>query len=474
MIGDVVVCIGQTSIGVGRAMRKVLNDYPVCSNGYEMQFLFVDDYGLEEKNPDPADNVHRCQRCAYTWEEGYNNGHTGVVDKINMLLEKCDNPGSIFVIYGAAQSLGSGLCCYLSEYIANNLPGLTFVNIGLLPYVRSGGLDAFNILMSSYASGIYANSRMLRRLDDTDYILHSIGMDECESLGPECSYTCLASDIAALLLDRTRCASISIPSRILDIRSSLWSPVMHTLKTNLRGSKKTIKRDIDRNSASFGGSDIDRCLRLMTMNLHSLHLSSYPSFPSSTGNAAHPLTSIEDARLIAISPFKHIIQMASSLPQQRYCDIVAHWESPGDKSKQTVGHPSSCAERVLTMIQSSTPGVTWPSCIPQLTTCDKGVPYQSGGEGSRGGISSEREVSVASVCFASPYAKSILKADVIPLARKCRQVGAFASSRWVHACTNLNTIQHSPPSRESCYCFLRCRDDDIDLAIAELTDWFQY
>jgi hypothetical protein len=501
-----VVCIGQAAIGVGRALRKVLNDIPMCTNGYDMQFLFVDDYGLEDSNPDPADIFHRCERCAYTWEEGYKNGYSGVVDKINQLLENCDNPGSFFIIYGAAESLGSGLCSFLSEYVANNLPGLTLVNIGLLPHVSCGGLDALNIVMSSYASGLYANSRLLRRLDDSDYILQSIGMHESVSAGLECAYSCVAADTAALMLDPSRCTAISFPSRILDVRSSLWSPVMQTLQSSLSASKKPAasKRDVDRAGSGAEGSAIDRCFRLMTMNLHSLHLSSRPPLPSPrAGTEANTTATIDDARVIAIAPSELSPGQAAAshaapaythtaLLQQRYCDVVAVWEGAGGGDRQRQGGSAHgggllpSGARVMAMIQSSTPGVAWPTHIPQHTICDHRVPYQGGGGGSEGVISGgcgrNSDVSVAVMCFASAYAKHILKEDALPRAQKCRAVGAFASSRsstvfsltclraaYIFSLFALKPLSMLSNTDHGFVC--SCRDEDFDLAMAELNDW---
>lgn len=482
MVGDIVVCIGQMAIGVGRVLRRILREKPFISNGYFIQFLFVDDNYLEDPNPDPHDIIHRLDRCVLTWEDGYKSGYNGVANCINGLLENCDNPGTLFVLYSAAESLGSGVCCFLSEYMANNLPGLTLVNVGLLPHHCAGGLDAYNVVMSSYASGLYSNSRMLRKLDDSEHILQSMGLNESSTAGYEYIYACVAADISALLLDPSRCTSICFSTRIADVRSSLWKSVVTSTKTKSKPlSTSSSRTGCDKDNSS--SSSVDRALRHMTMNIHSLHTSSFPPFPvpapAGLNTPAIPLAFIQEARVVLLSPRKLVKNRSegassrtspanSTLLSQKYSDVVATiWDankthSSGSSSSSTHSHihstssgynasvfrsvvqggsGGSAGSRLVTMLQGCSPGVTWPDSIYQHTVCDTQIPFPSSksethdtgilssGRSRGGGASAEQDSSLAAIYFLSPYAGRILGGDVLPRAEKCRQVGAFSYSR---------------------------------------------
>ena len=450
------LCIGQMSIGVGRALRCILQDQPILVNGYKFQFLFIDDYGLEEPHCSPSDLFHRFDAGIYTWENGYNSGYAGVTEKLHTMLENCDNPTGVYIIYDAAGHLGSGLCCFLSEYIANNLPGLLLTTIGIVPHICAGGLAASNIMLSSYASGLYADCRLLRKLDDSEYILKSAGVLDHPVAGYDFIYTAVAADIVGLLLDAMGCAALCAGrGTIVDVRSSLWSAALNPLKMryscpSARGGRGEGPRTGVRPSRGDTTTDMDKTLRLMTMNIHSLHISTYPPFqsPHTSSTVTGIPAVISQASLVCLTSHRHGSHQhpssytPSPLLREQFVDVVAVWEKSSESGTPCRLYDTETSlpggGRLLSMLYGCTGGVQWPERLQQHRLCDGRTTYRSeaGGGSERGRTSSGQTmggvVNIATVCFTSPYARSILKGDFLARVERSQRMSAFFFDRSVN------------------------------------------
>jgi hypothetical protein len=380
-----VICIGQNSEGIGKEINRIS-----CStdNLYPHQYLYIND----------SSEIHRCMvkspdthfsflDKAHRWDEAYSNGHR-LVDVIISKIENSDSPRALTLLYDANTALGSGVSKYLTHFTANSLPGLTIFNIGILPHFYRGGLSGMQTIMAMESGLSHQCFCFLRCLNDNEYLLNSNGVSS-QSVGLDPLYTAIASDLSHLLLDPSMPLSfpettpqypqtIFRPTNLLDIRSSRWA-------TSLR---KYLQRKPKESGTS--SNSLERTLRKLCVNLHSLHLSSTLCSQSSLQTSTSSQSSVTVSRAV-ISCFSG---------------------GGAGPSEELSSHRAADFSRLSTMLQGACPGVAWPESVPPR--------YSHGRE------KKEQEEDIA-LLFTSPYSDHLLSLCHQD-AQASRRVGAYRNS----------------------------------------------
>lgn len=389
MIGDVIVSIGQNSIGISHEIEKISHTFDSI---YHPQHLHIDDSSipLQTRGKSSCHRFHSFQHRASHWYESYHHDSaSNLMNTLYTMIESCDNPQTITILYDATTGLGSGLTKYLHDEVSTTLPGLVITSIGILPHFYHGGLNSIHTIMALQSGFEHQSNNFLRCLNDTEYILDSHGIySHCTTLEP--IYALIASDLYYLLPDPllhntfTDCI-IHTPSShfrsnsLKDIRSSLWI--------------STIKRFTSHNSKSKRSSEVsdvvnwEKVLRNLSINLHSLHTSS-PLFAPA-------------------SQYSTSIQKSLSISQA----IIASYHS-GDYLSSTQQPAPAELGRLTKILQGATPGLNWSS---------SSIPYQSSCQGRKKLIKPE-----LALYFASPYSDHLLEQSYQD-AVNCRKYGAYAS-----------------------------------------------
>jgi hypothetical protein len=397
MNGDVVVCIGENSIGIGQEMARTTSLSHNSTSLYHHQYIYAHDQCESSKWSRKQDSFQFVQK-AYRWQDAYENGNA-ITDCLLAKIENCDSPRTMTLIYDASTALGSGLSKYLTHFITTSFPGLTISNVGILPHLHRGGFSGLHTVMAIESALSHHSHCFLRCLNDSEYLLDSSGIfSQC--IGLESLYSATASDLIPLLSDSFLLHSFTDTSpsllplpistntgpfrsvNLLDIRSSQWVSSLQ------RFIPKKNKSRTSEESVTQAARNSEKILRHLSMNLHSLHLSSLLLSQTSKSNSSHrSLLSVSRATFFTSQPLS------------------------GDRNREASLTDFS---RLNTVLQGATPGVIWPGTIPHHSTREESKDLKEFAQ----------EMAMAALCFASPYADHLLKVSYQD-AVASRKVGAF-------------------------------------------------
>jgi hypothetical protein len=375
MDGDLVICIGENSLGVGRELERAMPPAQSRASLYQPQYLYVHDQSLQMPFTKKQDSFQFIEK-AYRWQEAYENSKL-MTDCILSKIENCDSPRTLTLIYDATTALGSGVSKYLTNFITNALPGLTISTVGILPHLFRGGFSALHTVMAVESALSHQCNCLLRCLNDSEYILDSNGLySQCIGLEP--LYSATASDLMSLLSDSDPLLPTSVgiataPFRsvnLLDIRTSRWPSSLQRFS-----QKKSKSKTSAEGAAPALNSSAEKMLRHLSINLHSLHLSSTLLSPSAK-------TVSSDRSLFSVSRAELSISSTAS-----------------NRNPEAAAQTATGLSRLNTVLQGATPGVIWPESIP----------HRSPSEGFRNSKESEQERAIAALCFTSPYADHLLE-----------------------------------------------------------------
>jgi hypothetical protein len=328
MVGDLVICIGQNSEGIGKEISRISSS---IESTYPHQYLFIDDSSqIHHPTAKNTDSHFSFLNKAHRWDEAYSTGHL-LIDCILSKIENCDSPRALTLLYDANTGLGSGLSKYLTHFTADSLPGLSISNIGILPHFFRGGISAIQTIMAMESALNHQCQCYLRCLKDNEYLLDSNGISS-QSVGLSHIYTAIASDLSHLLPDPSMPYSFQAVTppqthfrsvNLLDIRSSRWA-------TSLRKySQKKPKQ------SAISSNSFEKILRQLCVNLHSLHVSSTLLSQTSPQSSSSSQSSVTVSRAV-------ISCLSAGGSDNRGADF----------------------SRLGAMLQGACPGLTWPQSIP--------------------------------------------------------------------------------------------------------------
>lgn len=390
MVGDLVICIGQNSEGIGQEISRISSS---IESTYPHQYLYINDSSSEASHEpllSTSDTHFSFLKKCHRWDEAYSNGHL-LMDCILSKIENCDSPRALTLLFDVNTGLGSGLAKYLTHFTAESLPGLAISSIGILPHFHRGGLPGIQTIMAMESGLSHECHCYLRCLNESEYLLDSNGIPS-PAIGLNHIYTAIASDLSHLLPDPSLPHSFQevtppIPHthfraiNLLDIRSSRWTPSLR--KYSQRKPKQS----------AISSNSFEKILRLLCVNLHSLHVSS-PLF-------AQP------------SP-----QYSSSTPSSAVVSRAAMTYFPASSRVNSNGSSDGLREtadfsRMGVMLQGACPGLSWPQSLPSQYS-------------HLTGRRKEQEDDVA-LLFNSPYSDHLLRLCYQD-ARASHRVGSYRNT----------------------------------------------
>jgi hypothetical protein len=226
-------------------------------------------------------------------------------------------------------------------------------------------------------------------------------------------------------------------SKLVDVRSSLWKTALNSTRDNKPGSThSTVSR------GSSGENSHHQSLRLLGVNMHSLHVS-IPQVSQSTISCS-PRTSTDSS---INSSFNTSVSVNTGLNASSYASngtinisrasiLCISKEKPSSRTFSDVDLQNSTANSaVLSVLQGSTPGVHWARAFarpfhesfPQhIVSAEPCIAVPSSRHGSETSGTSGVLAHVSAVCFISPYAATLLK-QVLIKATLAVESGAYAS-----------------------------------------------
>ena len=209
IVGDLVLCIGQSAIRIGREVKSLNGKVPYFQEKVSPIFVFVDDFGISDALVKKSDYYYRYPRRCSTYFEGFSCGHH-IVEYILTILESSDTCQAITLLYSADEGLGSGVTAFLVQYITKCLPGLVTLAVGILPHMSQGGLASVNTCLVLEQCLEFASCCLLRRMDDTTDLLSnkkpspsSVHASVYEDVS-----RCLAADILLAIREVSRLLAI--------------------------------------------------------------------------------------------------------------------------------------------------------------------------------------------------------------------------------------------------------------------------
>jgi hypothetical protein len=197
IVGDLVLCIGQSAILVGREVKSLNGKVPYFQDKVSPIFVYVDDFGISDNLVKKTDYYYRYPKRCSTYFEGFACGNS-IVEYVLTLLESSDTCQSISILYSADEGLGSGVTAFLVQYIATYLPGLVTLTVGILPHLSQGGLASVNTSLGMEKCLEFSSCCLLRRMDDTNHVLlghKNRSKSSAQGSDYEDVSRCLAADI---------------------------------------------------------------------------------------------------------------------------------------------------------------------------------------------------------------------------------------------------------------------------------------
>lgn len=199
--GDLVLCIGQSAIRIGREVKSLNGRLPYFQDRISPIFIYVDDFGISDTLVKKSDYYYRYPKRCSTYFEGYECGHH-LVEYILTIMESSDTCQALSLIYSADEGLGSGVTAFMVQYIAKYLPGLVVLTVGILGHMSQGGLASVNTSLVLEQCLEFSQCCMLRRMDETTHILSTKKPNKSSSVGGSAQASvyedvsrCLAADI---------------------------------------------------------------------------------------------------------------------------------------------------------------------------------------------------------------------------------------------------------------------------------------
>jgi hypothetical protein len=185
---------------VGRETKSLNGKVSYFQDKIAPIFVYIDDFGISDDLVKKSDYYYRFPRRCSTYFDGFECGHS-ILEYLLTLLETSDTCQGIHILYSADEGLGSGATAFLVQYIANYLPGLVTLAVGILPHLSQGGLPSVNTSLVLEQCLHHASCCMLRRMDDTHHLLSSRSAPRSGSRASAFDDVarCLAADILIAL-----------------------------------------------------------------------------------------------------------------------------------------------------------------------------------------------------------------------------------------------------------------------------------
>lgn len=206
--GDLVVCIGQSAVLIGREVKALNSKIDLFQFKVAPIFVYVDDFGISDDSVKKSDHYYRFPKRCSTYFEGYESGNA-IVDFLIGVLETSDTCQSVSFIFSADEGLGSGLTAFLVQYFAHYMPGMIILTIGILPHLNQGSLPSINTCLVLQQCLSCASCCMLRRLNDTTHLLSSRKTAKSESR-------------SSVFQDVSRCVAADVLLAIREVGDGSW------------------------------------------------------------------------------------------------------------------------------------------------------------------------------------------------------------------------------------------------------------